>query len=301
MTARPSYEAHLRLPLVTWSVALYPATGEADTVRFNTLNPEPNNHNRTQTLNAGTGEPLNRSDPVKGSAIAKSQYVVLFDSEDFETVWGWLTSMPEVAAALILCFITALLAFVTVRLYRATARLARDGKKFRDKALAASAEATNLAREEVNATHCPKIRVKRLSLTEDLSAGKAISVNLWLVNCGSANATLQQVGIRFALASADQTIPFDPSINAIVNASHELSAGFHLPFPPITDGTILSDEQVGAIQNGKSKLYCVGHVSYWDPAKRLRITGFRRVLTFPQSRPLRRFSRFEESDYEYEG
>ena len=32
MTARPSWLRHLRLPLVTCPVALYPATGEADTV-----------------------------------------------------------------------------------------------------------------------------------------------------------------------------------------------------------------------------------------------------------------------------
>src|SRR5262245_38165159 len=35
MPARPSWQGHLRLSLVTCPVALYPATSEADTVRFN--------------------------------------------------------------------------------------------------------------------------------------------------------------------------------------------------------------------------------------------------------------------------
>ena len=43
MAVRPSWEGHLRLSLVTCPVALYPATTEADTVRFHLINPETNN------------------------------------------------------------------------------------------------------------------------------------------------------------------------------------------------------------------------------------------------------------------
>ena len=39
MAVRPSWEGHLRLSLVTCPVALYPATSEAETVRFNLINP----------------------------------------------------------------------------------------------------------------------------------------------------------------------------------------------------------------------------------------------------------------------
>ena len=42
MAARPSWQGHLRLSLVTCPVALFPATSEADTVRFNLINPETN-------------------------------------------------------------------------------------------------------------------------------------------------------------------------------------------------------------------------------------------------------------------
>lgn len=85
MAARPSWEGHLRLSLVTCPVTLYPATTEADTVRFNLINPQTNNRIKMKTVDAGTGEEVSRGDLVKGFAIAKNQYVLL-DKEDFEAV-----------------------------------------------------------------------------------------------------------------------------------------------------------------------------------------------------------------------
>ena len=85
MAVRPSWEGHLRLSLVTCPVALYPATTEAETVRFNLINPKTNNRIRMQTVDAGTGKEVSRGDLVKGFAIAKDQYVLL-DKEDLEAV-----------------------------------------------------------------------------------------------------------------------------------------------------------------------------------------------------------------------
>ena len=85
MAARPSWEGHLRLSLVTCPVALWPATTEAETVRFNLINPKTNNRIRMQTLDAGTGEEVSRSDLVKGFQIAKGEYV-LFDKEELDAV-----------------------------------------------------------------------------------------------------------------------------------------------------------------------------------------------------------------------
>jgi DNA end-binding protein Ku len=85
MAARPSWEGHLRLSLVTCPVALYAATTEAETVRFNLINPQTNNRIKMKTVDAGTGEEVNRGDLVKGYAIAKNQYVLL-DKDDFAAV-----------------------------------------------------------------------------------------------------------------------------------------------------------------------------------------------------------------------
>src|SRR6478735_7957491 len=85
MAARPSWEGHLRLSLVTCPVALWPATTEAETVRFNLINPQTNSRIRMKTVDAGTGEELSRGDLVKGFEIAKGEYVLL-DKDDFEQV-----------------------------------------------------------------------------------------------------------------------------------------------------------------------------------------------------------------------
>jgi len=85
MAARPSWEGHLRLSLVTCPVALWPATSEAETVRFNMINPKTNNRIRMQTIDAGTGEEVSRSELVKGFQVAKGEYV-LFDKEELDAV-----------------------------------------------------------------------------------------------------------------------------------------------------------------------------------------------------------------------
>jgi DNA end-binding protein Ku len=83
--ARPSWQGHLRLSLVTCPVALYPAVSEAETVRFNLINPATNNRIRMKTVDAGTGDEVSRADLVKGFQVAKNEYVIL-DREDFEAV-----------------------------------------------------------------------------------------------------------------------------------------------------------------------------------------------------------------------
>lgn len=85
MAARPSWEGHLRLSLVTCPVALYSATTEAESVRFNLINPQTNNRIKMKTVDAGTGEEVQRSDLVKGYQIAKGEYV-LFDKDELEAV-----------------------------------------------------------------------------------------------------------------------------------------------------------------------------------------------------------------------
>lgn len=85
MAARPSWEGHLRLSLVTCPVTLWAATSEAETVRFNLINPETNNRINMVTVDAGTREEVERGDLVKGFQVAKNEYV-LFSKEELESV-----------------------------------------------------------------------------------------------------------------------------------------------------------------------------------------------------------------------
>jgi hypothetical protein len=64
---------------------LYPATSEAETVRFNLINPATGNRIKMKTVDAGTGEDVSRGDLVKGFAVAKNEYDLL-EKEDFERV-----------------------------------------------------------------------------------------------------------------------------------------------------------------------------------------------------------------------
>ena len=64
MVARPSWEGHLRLSLVKCPVALYPATTEAETIRFNLINPKTNNRIKMKTVDAGTEKEVARGDLV---------------------------------------------------------------------------------------------------------------------------------------------------------------------------------------------------------------------------------------------
>lgn len=84
MAARPTWQGHLKLSLVTCPVALYTATSSAGHVSFHLINPETNNRIRMVPTDPDTG-PVERSDLVKGYEAAKDEYV-LFDDADFEKV-----------------------------------------------------------------------------------------------------------------------------------------------------------------------------------------------------------------------
>ena len=82
---RPTWEGHLRLSLVTCPVALYTATERAADVHFNMINPKTNNRIKMQTVDAGTGDVLERSELVRGFEVSKNKYV-LFDKDELDAV-----------------------------------------------------------------------------------------------------------------------------------------------------------------------------------------------------------------------
>jgi DNA end-binding protein Ku len=81
MAARPSWQGHLKLSLVTCPVALYNAISPRGEIRFNLINPETGNRIKMQTLDAGTEEPVERRDLVKGYEISKGEYITVTQDE----------------------------------------------------------------------------------------------------------------------------------------------------------------------------------------------------------------------------
>ena len=80
LSARPVWQGHLRLSLVSCPVALYKATSRANDISFNLLNPETNNRVRMIPTDPETG-PVNRSDLVRGYEVEKNRYVIIDDEE----------------------------------------------------------------------------------------------------------------------------------------------------------------------------------------------------------------------------
>lgn len=84
MVARPAWQGHLKLSLVTCPVALYSAVSSSAQVRFHLINPDTHNRIRMVATDPDTG-PIERSDLVKGYEVSKDEYV-LFDDADFDKV-----------------------------------------------------------------------------------------------------------------------------------------------------------------------------------------------------------------------
>jgi DNA end-binding protein Ku len=85
MAQRPIWRGHLRLALVSCPVALYSAKHDRNTIRFNMINPETGNRIRMVTQDAETGEPVERSQTVKGYQFKKDHYLLVSD-EDLDSV-----------------------------------------------------------------------------------------------------------------------------------------------------------------------------------------------------------------------
>lgn len=84
MAARPTWQGHLKLSLVTCPVTLFTATSSTNDVRFHLINPETQNRIRMVPTDPDTG-PVERSDLVRGYEVSKDEYV-LFDDADFDKV-----------------------------------------------------------------------------------------------------------------------------------------------------------------------------------------------------------------------
>jgi DNA end-binding protein Ku len=80
MAARPTWQGHLKLSLVTCPVALYTGTSASGDIHFNLLNPATMNRIKMVTTDPETG-PIERSELVKGYQVEKDRYIILTDEE----------------------------------------------------------------------------------------------------------------------------------------------------------------------------------------------------------------------------
>ncbi|MBV9693468.1 MAG: Ku protein, partial [Alphaproteobacteria bacterium] len=80
LSARPVWQGHLRLSLVSCPVALFGATSRANDISFHLINPETNNRIKMVATDPDTG-PVERSSLVRGFEIQKNHYVIVKPEE----------------------------------------------------------------------------------------------------------------------------------------------------------------------------------------------------------------------------
>jgi DNA end-binding protein Ku len=81
MAPRPFWKGYLKLSLVTCPVAMMPAITESEKVRFHTLNRATGHRVKSRYVDAGTGEPIDEDDEVKGYERGEGDYVMLEEGE----------------------------------------------------------------------------------------------------------------------------------------------------------------------------------------------------------------------------
>ena len=85
MAPRASWKGNLRLSLVSCPIELFPATTAAEKISFNQINSKTGNRISYRKVDAGTGEPVDSHDIIKGYQVEKGKYVTL-DPEELEAV-----------------------------------------------------------------------------------------------------------------------------------------------------------------------------------------------------------------------
>jgi DNA end-binding protein Ku len=78
---RAYWKGYLKLSLVSCPIALFPAASEREKVSFHQLHKQTGNRIKYEKVDAGTGDPVEAGDIVKGYEVAKGDYIELEPEE----------------------------------------------------------------------------------------------------------------------------------------------------------------------------------------------------------------------------
>jgi DNA end-binding protein Ku len=81
MAPRANWKGYLKLSLVSCPIAMYPASSEAEKIRFHNINSETGNRVRMRRVDEGTGEEVPREKIVSGYEVGKDQYIEVTGEE----------------------------------------------------------------------------------------------------------------------------------------------------------------------------------------------------------------------------
>jgi hypothetical protein len=208
----------------------------------------------------------------------------------------------------LLAAFTFVLALVGIKQWGAL----KDSVAVADKAANAAKGSVELAREEFLSTHRPKIRIKHVFLTNDLRAGEIPEIEVVVVNFGSTDARIAECKFGVIVVPEGGNLPPNPPFEYAAGFVPRkgkvlVPSGITVVFERREIGSKISDSTETAILNGRSKLYCFGHVQYTDTSssERIKNTAFCRALSVDPNQigPLNERARFVEvndPDYNYQ-
>jgi hypothetical protein len=139
-------------------------------------------------------------------------------------------------------------------------------------------------KNDFNATHRPKIRVRNISIQGELWAGQQIGVTTDIVNTGVTRAKITNYSAKILILPIYAHLPPGPEYDRMMLVRHEpfLEPGRATSLPPMDEQLVdISDTDNADIREGRKTLYGFGFVIYEDPAGRPRQTAFCRVLVPP--------------------
>jgi hypothetical protein len=190
--------------------------------------------------------------------------------------------------------------------------------------LKATQDSIQLARDEFNASHRPKLRLKHIWLASpdgqnasaDLWSRSPLVVRLDIVNVGDTVAYVDFINFATVIVRERERLPGRPPFNEPGTPQNFLNdspveIGMTLTVP-LGDGRILAPDEVRDIAWRRARLYYVGTIGYrdaprgQDAARKLKQTAFCRYLDFtnvdadnPPIGSRVRFAIDPDHDYEY--
>ena len=172
-----------------------------------------------------------------------------------------------------------------------------------------------LARDEFNAAHRPKIRIKHVWLTGEFWSAEQIFFTLVIVNVGDAAARITEIRYGVSIIEAHHRLPQKPVYPnefPMQRVGENIEPGRTFEFVNFSTNRIISETENPSVRQGKSKLYIYGHVEYTAVPRDtrqgvgdLKNTAFCRVLELPPEKTfshldMGRLVRHQDPDYEYE-
>jgi hypothetical protein len=156
---------------------------------------------------------------------------------------------------------TSLIALFTATLWWSTSKLWE-----------ASEKQTRIAEESLSVGSRPWVGVERITLSGRPQAGKPLSVDVLVRNCGNSPALELRGGFRGHVFPNNQPPPGLPHVLPLGKSATVVFPGVIHYFFPFANSRVLDQNDVDAIGEGKKLIWVAGRLDYADARRRPHFT-----------------------------